>query len=371
VTAVAPALGPTAGGLGVTITGTGFTTGTMVSVGGAAATSVAVVSATSLTATTPAHAAGAVDIVVTNPDGQSGRLGGGFTYDVPVIPSPSITAVAPASGPTSGGTIVSITGPGFTTGATVSFGTTAATAVTVAGAGSMTATAPARSAGSVDLVVANSDGQSGRLTGAFTYIGSAPPPPPPPMPVAPTITTIAPTSATTAGGTTVTLTGTGFAAGATVSFDGTAASSVVVASATSITATTPPHGAGGVDVVVTNSDGLSGRLNGGFTYAAPPAPPPPPPAVVVITITTAGTSPSDVTIAPGTRLRFVNNDTLPHTITSDPHPSHTQCPEINQVGLLLPNQSRETSAFAIRGACGYHDHNDPDDPRWTGTIQIR
>ena len=42
----------------------------------------------------------------------------------------------------------------------------------------MTAMAPARSAGSVDVVVANPDGQSSRLTGGFTYVGSAPPPPP-------------------------------------------------------------------------------------------------------------------------------------------------------------------------------------------------
>ena len=275
VTAVGPSLGPTAGGLGVTITGTGFVAGATVSIGGVTATGIAVASATSVTATTPPHAAGAVDIVVTNPDGQNGRLAGAFTYDVPTIPPPAIATVAPATGPTGGGTIVTITGTGFTSGATVSFGTDQATAVNIAGPSSMTATAPARAAGSVDLVVANPDGQSSRLTGAFTYMASAPPPPPPPpppVPVAPTLTAVAPSSATTAGGTTVTLTGTGFAAGAAVTFDGAAASNVVVASATSITATTPPHAAGAVDVVVTNAGGLNGRLTGGFTYTAP-APP--------------------------------------------------------------------------------------------------
>ncbi len=371
VTGISPGSGPTGGGLSVTITGTGFTSGATVSIGGTPAAGIAVATSTSITATTPAHAAGAADIVIANPDGQSGRLAGGFTFDVPVSAPPAIAAIAPASGSTSGGSIVTITGTGFASGATVTFGSTAATSVSVAGPTSMTAAAPPRSAGSVDVVVANIDGQSSRLTGAFTYVGSAPPPTPPPAPVAPTLTAITPASATTAGGTTVTLTGTGFSTGAGVSLGGTAASNVVVAGATLITATTPAHAVGGVDVVVTNADGLTGRLNGGFTYTAPAPPTPPPSTVVVITITSAGVTPSTLSIAAGTRVRFVNNDTLPHTMSSDPHPEHTQCPPINQVGLLLPGQARETDALTTIRTCGYHDHNDPDDPKWTGTIQIR
>jgi plastocyanin len=368
---VSPAAGPTTGGLAITLTGTGFAAGAAVSIGGVAASSVAVGSATSITATTPAHAAGAADIVVTNPDGQSGRLAGGFNYEVPVSAPPTVASVGPDSGPVAGGTNVMITGTGFTQGATVAFGTTPATSVNVASATSITATAPAGSAGRVDLVVTNSDGQSARLNSGYTYVSSAPPPPPPPpspTPVAPTVASIAPASGTTAGGTAVTITGTGFAAGATVSFGGTSASGVSVASASSLTATTPAHAAGAVDVVVTNTDGLSGRLNGGFTYNAPA---PPPVTVVVVTITNAGTSPSVVTIAPGTRIRFVNNHTSAHDVTSDPHPAHTACPQINAVGMLLPGQTRDTDVFTAVATCGYHDHNDPDDPRWTGTILIR
>jgi plastocyanin len=282
-----------------------------------------------------------------------------------------VTSIAPNSGGTSGGTVVTISGTGFAAGASVSFGGTAASAVTVNGASTITATAPARGAGSVDLVVSNPDGQSGRLTNGFSYVGSAPPPPPPPAAVAPTLTGVSPGSATTAGGTAVTITGTGFAAGATVSFGSAAASSVSVASATSITATTPAGAAGAVEVTVRNADGLTGRLASGFTYTAPAPPPPPPPSSVVITITPAGVSPSDITIAPGTRVRFVNNDVLPHQIGSDPHPEHTLCPPINDVGMLLPGQSRETAVFTVIRSCGYHDHNDPDNPRWTGTIQVR
>jgi large repetitive protein len=355
----------------VTITGSGFAAGATVSIGGSAATGVAVANATSITAITPARPAGAADIVVTNPDGQSGRLANGFNYETPIVAPPSISTAAPDSGPVSGGTTITISGAGFASGATIAFGTAPATSVNVASASSITAVAPAGGAGSVDLVVSNPDGQTARLARGFTYIGSAPPPPPPPpppAPVAPTLTAIAPTSGTTAGGTAVTLTGTGFAAGASVSIGGAPASAVVVASATSITATTPAHAAGAVDVVVTNADGQSARLTGGFTYTAP-APPPAP--VVVITITSAGVSPSTVTIAPGTRVRFVNNDAFPHDMTSDPHPAHTQCPQINQVGLLLGGQSRETAVFGAIATCGFHDHNDAENPKWTGTILIR
>jgi hypothetical protein len=78
-----------------------------------------------------------------------------------------------------------------------------------------------------------------------------------------------PTSGPTAGGTSITVSGTGFAAGATVTLGGTAATNVVVSNSTTITATTPAHAAGTVDVVVTNSNGQSGGKLGAFTYTAP------------------------------------------------------------------------------------------------------
>lgn len=372
VTAVSPALGATGGGLGITITGSGFVSGATVSIGGVAATAVAFQSATSITATTPANAAGAKDIVVTNPDGQGGRMANAFTYEVPVVAPPSVASIGPTSGPVGGGTNVVIGGSGFAAGATVSFGGAAATGVNVTSATSITANAPAGGAGSVDVVVNNPDGQSGRLSGAFTYVASAPPAPAPPAPVAPTVTGASPASGTTAGGTTVTLTGTGFAAGATVTFDGTAASGVAVTNATTMTAVAPAHAAGAVDVTVTNSNGLSGRLSGGFTYTAPaPAPPAPQPTVVVVTITPNGVTPSDITVSPGTKVRFVNNDVFAHAMSSDPHPDHTQCPPINAAGLLLPGQSRETDPLVTVRLCGYHDHNDADNPKWSGTITVR
>ncbi len=80
VTAISPTSGPTSGGTSVTITGTGFVTGATVTFGGTSATNVTVVSSTSITATTPAHAAGTVNVVVTNPDSQNATLSNGYTY---------------------------------------------------------------------------------------------------------------------------------------------------------------------------------------------------------------------------------------------------------------------------------------------------
>jgi hypothetical protein len=82
---------------------------------------------------------------------------------------------------------------------------------------------------------------------------------------APTVSTISPNSGSINGGTAVTITGTNFVSGATVTFGGTAATNVTVVSGTSITATTPAHAAGAVNVVVTDSSG-SGTLTNGFTY---------------------------------------------------------------------------------------------------------
>jgi acid phosphatase len=82
VASVSPNAGPTVGGNAVTISGSGFATGATVMVGGVPATNVVVSSGTTITATTPPHAAGAVNVVVTNTNGLSGTLANGYTYTV-------------------------------------------------------------------------------------------------------------------------------------------------------------------------------------------------------------------------------------------------------------------------------------------------
>ncbi len=95
VSNVAPSSGSTLGGTAVTIAGSGFQSGATVSFGGSAASGVTVVSATQLTATTPAHAAGGVSVAVTNTSGQSATLGNGYTFVAPVAPLAITTSSLP------------------------------------------------------------------------------------------------------------------------------------------------------------------------------------------------------------------------------------------------------------------------------------
>src|SRR6202142_3523065 len=209
VTSISPNSGTINGGTAVTVRGTGFLTGATLKLGGTAATSVTVVNSTTISATTPAHAAGATSVVVTNTDAKSGTLNNGYTFTgpPPPNPAPTVISITPNSGTTNGGTAVTIAGTGFLTGATVKMGGTSATVLAVVNSALITATAPAHTAGAVDVVVTNTDTKSGTLTSGYTYTAAPNP--------APTVTSINPTSGVTTGGTTVTITGTGFIAGAT------------------------------------------------------------------------------------------------------------------------------------------------------------
>jgi len=82
-------------------------------------------------------------------------------------------------------------------------------------------------------------------------------------------------------------------------------------------------------------------------------------------------NPKNVDIALGDRVLFVNNDSQTHFIGSNPHPDHTDCPSINQVGFLSRGQSRETSNFVVTRACGFHDHDDPFNQTLWGTITTK
>jgi hypothetical protein len=96
VTLVTPAAGTIAGNSAVTITGTGFAAGATVTFGGSAATSVVVVNSTTITARTPAHAAGAVSVTVTNTDTSNGTLAAGFTYLLRQFDANGDTVIDPA-----------------------------------------------------------------------------------------------------------------------------------------------------------------------------------------------------------------------------------------------------------------------------------
>ncbi|RAI97055.1 S-layer family protein [Paenibacillus pabuli] len=243
ITSVSPTSGPTTGGTTVTLNGTNLNGATAVKFGATAATSYTVNSATQITATAPAGSAGTVDVTVTTPGGTSTTSAADqYTY----IAAPTITSVSPTWGPTSGGTTVTLTGTNLTDATAVKFGATEATSYTVNSATQITATAPAGSAGTVDVTVTTPGGTS--TTSAadqYTYIAM------------PTITSMSPTSGPTTGGTTVTLTGTNLTDATAVKFGATEATSYTVNSATQITATAPAGSAGTVDVTVTTPGGTS------------------------------------------------------------------------------------------------------------------
>jgi len=104
---------------------------------------------------------------------------------------------------------------------------------------------------------------------------------------------------------------------------------------------------------------------------SPSGPSTPPVETNTITITAAGATPKNVQIALGQRVRFVNNDNRPHNMTSDPHPDHNDCPDLNQVGFLSPGQSRETGNLVEVRTCGFHDHDDANNNSLKGSIVIR
>ena len=239
VTSLTPTTGPIAGGTVVTITGTGFTGATSVTFGGTAA-AITAVAATTITVTTPAHVAGTVDVLVTTPTGTSANtVADNFIY----TSGPTVTAISPKSGPVEGGTLVTITGSGFTGATSVTFGGTSATP-TVVSDSSITATSPARAAGTVDVLVVTPLGTSANTAADdFVYGGG------------PIITSINPTNGPQAGGNTVTITGTGFTGATSVTFGATSLTPTV-SSDTSISVVAPT-GTGTVDIRVVTPVGTS------------------------------------------------------------------------------------------------------------------
>jgi hypothetical protein len=168
-TSIDPVIGPITGGTSVTVTGTGFLPGASVALADAAGSAplsgVAVVNATTITGTTTAHAAGAVDVVVSNPNQQMGSLPGAFTYRA----NPTITAIVPNGGPSSGGTEVTVTGTGFVAPATLTLGGSPATGVTVTGPTSITALTGAHAVGIVDVSVGLPGGLNGTMASGYFY----------------------------------------------------------------------------------------------------------------------------------------------------------------------------------------------------------
>ena len=173
VSAVSPDNGPTGGTNTVTVTGTGFDSGsTSVDFGSTAGTSVDVTSSTSLTVVVPSGS-GIVSVTVsTTAGGSSAPLPDAYTYNA----APTVSAVSPDNGPAGGTNTVTVTGTGFDSGSTsVDFGSTAGTSVDVTSSTSLTVVVPSGS-GIVSVTVSTTaGGSSAPLPDAYTYNGSVAP----------------------------------------------------------------------------------------------------------------------------------------------------------------------------------------------------
>jgi IPT/TIG domain len=315
VTSISPTSGTTLGGTIVTITGTGFSGTPLVTINGIAAGNVIVTSPTTLTAVTPAGTGTNDPVTVTTSVGPSSAANI-YSFVAPTgppTPAPTVNSggVTPNSGPTSGGTVITITGTNLTGTTSVTVGGNAATGVHVVSSTTVTATTPPGTG--LQNVVVTTPGGSATATGAFQYVTAAP-----------TVTAVNLNSGSALGGTTVTITGTNFTGATAVTFGGTAAAAFTVVNATTITAKTPAHSAGLVNVAVTTSGGGTGTGNNLFTFVASS-----PPTVTAITpnhgdvgggtsVTITGTNFTNVTAVTigGTAVQFkvvVNSTTITAT----------------------------------------------------------
>lgn len=361
VTGITPLSGPASGGTQVTITGTGFATtpgATTVSFGGVAATGVFCSSVTTCVATSPAGA-GVQDVTVTVAGQASAATAvDKFTYVAAPV-GPTVSGVAPMSGPAAGGTQVTITGTGFNPApgtTTVSFGGTAGTGVSCSTTTTCVATSPpGTSAVDVTVTVA---GQTSPPSAAdrFTYQ--------PAQPAGPAVTGIAPASGPAAGGTPVTITGTGFATAVgatTVSFGGTAGTAVSCSSATTCVATSPP-GTGVVDVVVTVAGQTSpASAADKFTYQVAPTvtgvAPSSGPAAGGTTVTVTGTG--FATAAGATTVAFgaaaatgVSCSSATSCVATSPAGTGTVDVSVTVAGQASPASAADKFTYAVARATG-------------------
>jgi plastocyanin len=122
-------------------------------------------------------------------------------------------------------------------------------------------------------------------------------------------------------------------------------------------------------LVATTTIGLALGCGGGSSSPTPT--PTPGPTGTTITITNNTVSPSTLTISRGQQVTFVNNDSRAHEMNSDPHPEHTDCPELNQVGHLEPGQQRTSGNLNTARRCGFHDHLNDTIASMKGSITIQ
>ncbi|TYP57472.1 IPT/TIG domain-containing protein [Thermosediminibacter litoriperuensis] len=283
ISGITPQQGTIYGGTLVKITGARFVKGAKVYFGGVEAPEVTVDDTGTLaTAVTPAYKTGSGDtavdgrypvkVVLVNPDGGLVTFDGAFEFTIPES-SPKITGIAPAKGPASGSTLVTIEGLDFRPGAAVMFGNAEALVEKIEDENGrlsgdpafvtgtrITAVTPPGTPGKVDVRVINPDGGLAVLSKGYEYLSIT-------GQIA--LDFINPTEGAVSGGTPFTIKGSGFVNPVTVYFGGEEAKGATAVDSNTITGRTPANTPGKKDVVVLNGNGLSGALKDGFEYKVP------------------------------------------------------------------------------------------------------
>jgi hypothetical protein len=244
------------GAITLTVSGDNFTSDAVVQWNGASLPTT-FVSSTQLTATVPASLLAAVGTATVTIK-ETGGASPGMAFFINAA-APSIIGISPAQGPSAGGTAVNITGTNFTAVSAVKFGAASAASFTVNSSNSITAVSPAGSAGTVDIQIVTPSGATAAGSGdQFTYLAP------------PAVTAINPATGSTAGGTTVAISGLNLAGATSVSFGATAAAGFTVISPSSITAVSPAGSAGTVDIRIVTPGGNSAASGADqFLYVVP------------------------------------------------------------------------------------------------------
>jgi len=106
------------------------------------------------------------------------------------------------------------------------------------------------------------------------------------------------------------------------------------------------------------------------TAGGTPTPTPTPVSSITLTLTGSGVSPKTATVSEGAEVTFLNSDSVSHDMASDPHPMHTDCPELNG-STIGPSGSRSVTMASRSETCGFHDHLNPGTAAFQGTITVQ
>lgn len=257
ITGISPSGGPITGGTIVTITGQGFINTTDVRFGGKPGSALTIVSDKQLTIITPQNPEGTVPISIINIAGIGGSLEPTSLYEYDTFPFPRLSGVSPSSGPGTGGTVVTITGSGFTDTDYVKIGENYGMDLKIIDDSHLTVRTQASSPGTVPISMKNAHGVMRSMEPAvmYTYEYSLP-----------ELTNISPSSGSIAGGTLVTIKGSGFSGTKNVQFGGESGTSLNIVNDSCLTIITPPDTAGTVAISVINPAGIGVSLGSAIMF---------------------------------------------------------------------------------------------------------